>query len=70
MMERDHDREGHARDVMDNPEWSAEDIRAGCSLADFAPEMAKDIARVLGRPGRGRKRPAADPKPKVTGDQA
>ncbi len=69
MTERDHDREGHARDVMDNPEWSGDDIRAGRSLADFAPQTAKNIAQVLCRPVRRRKSRLADPEPKMPADQ-
>ena len=69
MTERDHDRAGHARDVMDNPDWSEDDVRAGYSLADFAPETAKNIAQALGRPVRRRKPPKANPEPKPSHGQ-
>lgn len=60
MTEREHDGAEHARDVLDNPEWSEDDVRAGGSLTDFAPEMAEAIARTLGRPVR-----RAAPRPDV-----
>ena len=34
-------------DVMDNPEWSPADIRAGERLADYAPELSVNISRAL-----------------------
>ena len=65
MRTHEHDGAEHVADVMNNPEWSEEDVRAGRSLADFAPEMAETIARTLGRPIRRRERPDVDPKPEL-----
>lgn len=56
MTERDDQRENDVREVLDNPEWSEADIRAGYSLSDFAPAMAESIAHMLGRPVRRSKR--------------
>lgn len=55
-MELERDRTADVRDVLDNPEWNDADIRARRTLADFAPELAANIARAIGRPVRGGKR--------------
>ena len=55
-MELERDRKADTRDVLDNPEWDEADIRARRTLADFAPELAANIARAIGRPARGGKR--------------
>ena len=61
MTERDHVRQDDERDVTDHPEWSESDIRAGLSLADFAPAVSERIARALGRPAHRRKHPDENP---------
>jgi hypothetical protein len=39
------DRDDDEREVLDNPEWSEDDIRKGTRLRDFAPALADTLRR-------------------------